>query len=81
MQTIGAFEAKTHFSALLEAVEKGDEVVITKHGRPVAKLIAAVPVHPEAKGNAIDALKIFSKRHRLGNLNWKDLRDEGRRCL
>jgi prevent-host-death family protein len=39
MHTVGAFEAKTHFSALLEKVEQGERVVITKHGRPVARLI------------------------------------------
>lgn len=41
---VGAYEARTRFAALLEQVERGDEVVITKHGRPVARLV------PEAKG-------------------------------
>ena len=41
MQTLGAFEAKTHFSALLDKVEKGEQIVITKHGRIVAKLVPA----------------------------------------
>jgi prevent-host-death family protein len=38
-KTVGAFEAKTHFSALLEEIEQGREITITKHGRPVAKLV------------------------------------------
>jgi prevent-host-death family protein len=37
--TIGAFEAKTHLSALLERAEKGESITITKHGRPVARLV------------------------------------------
>lgn len=37
--TIGTFEAKTHFSHLLEQVEKGQEITITKRGKAVAKLI------------------------------------------
>jgi len=37
--TVGAFEAKTHLSSLLQRVEAGEEVTITKHGRPIARLV------------------------------------------
>ncbi|MBU6279982.1 MAG: type II toxin-antitoxin system Phd/YefM family antitoxin [Actinomycetales bacterium] len=37
--TVGAFEAKTHLSELLQRVEAGEQVTITKHGRPVARLV------------------------------------------
>jgi prevent-host-death family protein len=40
MKHVGIFEAKTNLSALVEEVEKGVEVIITRHGRPVAKLVA-----------------------------------------
>jgi prevent-host-death family protein len=43
--SVGAFEAKTHLSSLLDRVEMGEEVTITKHGRPVARL---VPVNQSA---------------------------------
>ncbi|MCF8527641.1 MAG: type II toxin-antitoxin system Phd/YefM family antitoxin [Candidatus Nanopelagicales bacterium] len=39
--TVGAFEAKTHLSSLLDRVEMGEEITITKHGRPVARLVPA----------------------------------------
>lgn len=39
MTTVGAFEAKTKFSELLDAVERGEEVVITRRGLPVARLV------------------------------------------
>ena len=39
METIGAFEAKTHLSELLERTAKGESFEITKHGRPVGKLV------------------------------------------
>lgn len=39
--TMGAFDAKTHLSALLDRVEAGETITITRHGRPVAKLVAA----------------------------------------
>jgi prevent-host-death family protein len=39
--SVGAFEAKTHFSDLLDRVEQGDRIVITRHGRAVAALVPA----------------------------------------
>jgi prevent-host-death family protein len=39
--SVGAFEAKTHLSKLLERAEKGESITITKHGRPVARLVPA----------------------------------------
>jgi len=40
MKQVGAFEAKDTLSAQLDLVERGEEVIITRHGRPVAKLVA-----------------------------------------
>ncbi|MGA1289026.1 MAG: type II toxin-antitoxin system Phd/YefM family antitoxin [Rubrivivax sp.] len=39
METIGLFEAKTHLSELVARAERGEEVVITRHNKPVAKLV------------------------------------------
>ena len=41
MKHVGIFEAKTHLSSLLDEVEKGGEVIITRHGKPVARLVRA----------------------------------------
>ncbi|MBV9521580.1 MAG: type II toxin-antitoxin system Phd/YefM family antitoxin [Alphaproteobacteria bacterium] len=49
---IGAYEAKTHFSQLLERAEKGERITITKHGRPVAMLVPADAARPLATGDA-----------------------------
>lgn len=78
MQTVGAFEAKTHFSALLDKVEKGEQIVITKHGRVVAKLVPVTTANQLAIQHTISALKNLSRGHIL-NDDWKKLRDEGRR--
>jgi prevent-host-death family protein len=43
MKHVGMFEAKTNLSALVEEVEKGGTVVITRHGKPVAQLVRAEP--------------------------------------
>jgi prevent-host-death family protein len=46
---VGIFEAKTHLSSLIDEVEKGREVVITRHGKPVARLVpTAQRLSPEA---------------------------------
>lgn len=39
MRAVSVVEAKSHFSALLAAVEAGEEIAITRHGRPVARLL------------------------------------------
>lgn len=78
MQTVGAFEAKTHFSALLDKVEKGEQIVITKHGRMVAKLVPASAANHLRIQQAISALKDLSLGHTLKG-DWRKLRDTGRR--
>lgn len=80
MQSIGAFQAKTHFSSLLEKVEKGGRVIITKHGRPIAELIPCKDKEDRQKIKlAIQDLKLFAKTHTLDGIHWKTLRDEKRR--
>lgn len=79
MHSVGAFEAKTHFSALLEQVEKGEHIIITKHGHPVARLIPEGGADREQAKEAIKRIKEFSRKHSLGGLDWKTLRDEGKR--
>ena len=79
MVTIGAFEAKTHLSALLERVAAGEEVVITKHGKPIARLTGASDIDQTRRDEAFAKLKALRSRTTLGGLSWKELRDEGRR--
>ncbi|MDR6874820.1 prevent-host-death family protein [Bosea sp. BE125] len=79
MVTIGAFEAKTHLSALLERVAAGEEVVITKHGKPIARLTGAGDLDQSRRDVAFAKLKALRGDATLGELSWKDLRDEGRR--
>ncbi|MBI4563518.1 MAG: type II toxin-antitoxin system prevent-host-death family antitoxin [Planctomycetes bacterium] len=78
--TVGAYDAKTHLSELLERVEKGEEITITRHGAPVARL---VPVRPkrsrEARRAAILAMRELAKGNRLRGLRVKDLVSAGRR--
>ncbi len=79
MQIIAAFEAKTHFSKLLLEVEKGEEVTITKHGHPIAKIVPIASPNVFTKDEAIKQLQLFKAKNFLNGLDWKTLRDEGRR--
>ena len=76
---MGAFEAKTHFSSLLERVEKGEQIIITRHGKPVAKLVPATGVDVQVVDETIAQLKEFAKGQSLGGLSVRELREEGRR--
>lgn len=80
METVGLFEAKTHLSELIARAERGEEVVITRHNKPVAKLVpvTAPVVDGNAKRRSIEAL-LRGARGRSLALDWKALRDEGRR--
>jgi prevent-host-death family protein len=79
MITVGAFEAKTHLSNLLDRVAGGEEVVITKHGKPVARLVGVACVDRQRVNDAFEKLKFLRKRTTLGGLSWRELRDTGRR--
>jgi len=79
MITVGAFEAKTHLSMLLDRVAAGEEVVITKHGKPVARLVGARRIDRVRVNEAFEKLKTLRTGTTLGDLSWKALRDAGRR--
>ena len=79
MITVGAFEAETHLSSLLERVAEGEEVVITKHGKPVAQLVGVAQIERERVNQAFEKLKLLRKQTTLGGLSWQALRDAGRR--
>jgi prevent-host-death family protein len=78
--TVGAYEAKTHLSKLLEKVEAGEEITITKHGAPVAKLVPVTKeVGSEERVAAIVRIQKRAIGLSLGGLKIKDLIGAGRR--
>jgi prevent-host-death family protein len=78
-QTIGLFEAKTHLSELIARVEAGDEVVLTRHNRPVARIVPFVADRQSAAARkaAVEGLLRAARGRKLG-MDWRALRDEGR---
>lgn len=76
--TIGAFDAKTRLGDLLDRVEHGEAITITRRGKPVARL---VPVEQDGEDalRAVAELRALRDGNRLGGIDWKTLRDAGRR--
>ena len=90
MRHIGSFEAKTHLSGLLDEVAKGEAVVITRRGKPVARL---VPVEaerrPETEEERLERVALMRAARETIRRNWRGppmttedilaARDEGRK--
>jgi prevent-host-death family protein len=76
---VGAFEAKTQLSKLLDLVRKGEKVVITKHGVPVAQLVPPDSQKRADSGSVIKELSGIRKRTKGGKDAIKSLITEGRR--
>lgn len=80
MRKVGAFEAKNTLGSLLDSVEKGEEVVITRRGKDVARLVpASSGIDGGKAANAARSLLELSRGLSLGGLSIKDLINEGRR--
>jgi prevent-host-death family protein len=78
--TVGAYQAKTHLSELLDKVAAGEEITITKHGAPVARLVPVrVEASAEERAAAIRRIQQLAVGLSLGGLKIKNLINEGRR--
>jgi prevent-host-death family protein len=62
MREIQASEAKTHLPQLLDEVERGETLVITRHGRAIARIVPEAQLRQQEIGNAIDGIKTLRKR-------------------
>ena len=75
MPDIGAFEAKTRLAELLDRVEAGEELVIARRGRPVARLVPVASAQQAQAHEAIQRLRALRREATLGGLDWRQLRD------
>lgn len=80
MKSVGAYEARTHLSRLLDEVAAGETITITKHGSPVAQLVPPGGKSQAEVDAAIDAIHEFRAREniRLNGLTIKEMIEEGR---
>ena len=82
MREVGAFEAKNKLGQLLDLVEQGEEVTITRHGKAIARLVPAQRVHSRGQARAaVLRIRERAEAQKLGRFDWtewKSYRDQGR---
>ena len=80
METVGTFEAKTHLSALLDRVAKGEKIAITRHGIPAAVLVPVSEAEekPDHK-DIVEGMRALRKRVKPDDMSIRDMIREGRR--
>jgi prevent-host-death family protein len=82
MDEIGTFDAKNKLSALLDKVEGGEEIVITRRGRPVARLVPMTMEADRERRSRAAAQRLREHARKFGGKfnweEWKKYRDQGR---
>ena len=78
MARVGAYEAKTHLSQLLERVAEGESITITKHGQPVAVLKPVSDREQRALSEVIADLRRFRRGHALEGDTVREMIEDGR---
>jgi len=78
VNTVGAYEAKTHLSQLLDRVAQGERITILKHGVPVAILQPVDRARKMPVSEVIAQLREFRDRHSLDGLSIREMIEEGR---
>jgi len=79
METVGAYQAKTHLPKLLERVMKGERITITKHGVPIAVLQPPAMQTTADTRSVIAEVRKFRSKHTLGKFSIRGMIEEGRR--
>lgn len=75
---VGVYDAKTQLPKLLDAVEHGETIMITRHGKPVAKLVPVEKPQQDVS-KVIEAILEARKGRTLGGITIRELIDEGRK--
>jgi prevent-host-death family protein len=80
MRQIQASEAKAHLTQLLDDVERGETLIITRHGRPIARIVPEVNRRQEEVDRAIASIRALRERNeRVTIEELLSARDEGRK--
>jgi prevent-host-death family protein len=81
METVSAFEAKTHLAALLDRVAKGEKITITRRGIPAALLVPVAETAAKLSHKEIvEGMRVLRKRVKPGRMSVTEMVKEGRRC-
>ena len=80
MESIGAFEAKTHLSDLLDRVARGEKIMITRHGVPGALLVPVTETTPKLTHQEIvEEMRVLRKGVKPGRMTVREMINKGRR--
>ena len=80
METIGSFDAKTHLSALLDRVAKGEKITITRRGIAAAMLVPVGQAEDRLSHKEIvEGMRALRKRVKPGKMSVREMVNEGRR--
>ena len=87
MQTVPVHQAKDRFSSLLQAVEDGEEIVITRHGKAAVRVVpveTAIEARRKRSAEALERMRVVREQMRKAGLtatteDWIAWRNEGRR--
>lgn len=80
MRTVQASEAKTHFLTILNAVERGETIAITRHGKPIARLIPDIQIDHSRIERAMKEIEAL--RRQVGRMSIEEIiaaKNEGRK--
>lgn len=78
MRHVEIYEAKAHFAQLLKAVERGETIIVTRRGKPIAHIVPAPTDRREKAKEAVAKIRALRKGLGLAGLTLKELIDEGR---
>ena len=79
MTSVGSFEAKTHLPELLKRVEKGETILITRRGEPIAMLVPPPRESARDVQEVIEEMKALRRGNRLDGISIRELIEGGRR--
>jgi prevent-host-death family protein len=79
MERIGIYDARSRLSELIERVQSGEEVVLTRHGEPVARLVPEKPRRTRSRAGVVARIRALARKLDIRDVDVRKLIEEGRR--
>ncbi len=79
MERIGIYDARAKLSELIERVQSGEEVVLTRHGEPVARLVPEKPRRKRSRAAVVTRIRALARKLNIRDVDVRKLIEEGRR--
>ena len=79
MERISIYDARAKLSELIERVQSGEEVVLTRHGEPVARLVPEKPRGKQSRAAAVTRIRALARRLNIRDVDVRKLIEEDRR--